>query len=459
MERFAFALPLRFGEEGAFDSLLEEEARRKVGWLITLRWFASAGLFLLITLVRLLTPIALNLVALYAGNAALLLSNVAFRLAARRGRVRLLVELQILDDLLLLAWLISCSGGFENPFISFSCFHMIIASIFLRAREAYGAATLAVVLLSARPVGETLGMLAHRHLVGQIPEDGWQPDPMLLLAEIAALAATLYLTVYLTSTIVREVNRHRRSLLLANVRLGEQDREKSRYVRIVSHDLRAPVSAIQSCLRVVLDGFTGDLSEKSRDMVHRAERRSVSLLRFLEELAYLSSLRSETESPRAPVSLAGAIDRAVRSVRERIEAKRLKFDLQSAGEVRIHAHADTLERLVGCLLENAIAYTPEGGSVELRTRTLHEGGDVELTVRDTGIGIPRDEVPRVLRDFYRGSNARQVSEHGAGLGLSIVKEIVERYDGTIAIDTALPGGTSVVVTLPCGPRPREERLE
>jgi len=115
----------------------------------------------------------------------------------------------------------------------------------------------------------------------------------------------------------------------------------------------------------------------------------------------------------------------------------------------LYADPEGMEQLVTNLLANALKYTEENGKVEIRL-SAREGG-VELVFADTGIGIPKDEIPRLFDDFFRATNARSHGEVGSGLGLSIVKTIVDHQGGSIEVESELDRGSTFTVWLPHRP--------
>ena len=137
----------------------------------------------------------------------------------------------------------------------------------------------------------------------------------------------------------------------------------------------------------------------------------------------------------------------------RAEAERKGLELRVAlGEhlPEIRGNADLLQQLVENLLSNAIKYTPPGGRVDM-TLDKTNGSLLALEVRDTGIGIPEDEQARLFTEFFRASNARKLEEAGTGLGLPIVKRIIEIHGGEIHIESQEGKGTKITVTLPVPP--------
>lgn len=444
-------------------SAVEKELGQRIKWFINLRWLAALGVFIVITAVKFILKIELFLFPLYAGMIILIFYNVLFlfynqRLESQkdtktwRAKANYFANLQISSDLVMLACLIHFSGGAENPFIFYFVFHMVIASILLSNRAAYLQATLAVVLLGTAIGGECLKIIPHYHLGGFIHEE-LGLHPRYLLGVFSAFATTLYITVYMTICIVNRLRKEEKELTIANTKLKEQDRLKSQYVQTVSHDLQASLSTIQSCLKVVLSDLTGSISEKSREMIARAEQRSRAVLHFVKDLLDLSKIRAAKGMEKRPVSLSEIVRKAVEQLKPIAEKKRLTVIVEnSTGESLISANPDALEQLMANLVLNAIKYTPWGGNVGIQ---IKENSDCfETTVSDTGIGISQKDLPHIFDDFYRAEDAEQMEKDGTGLGLSIVKQIVESHGGDIRVESKVGKGSRFIFVLPG--RTREE---
>jgi two-component system phosphate regulon sensor histidine kinase PhoR len=167
---------------------------------------------------------------------------------------------------------------------------------------------------------------------------------------------------------------------------------------------------------------------------------------------------------RSPMAIDGAVDAAMEVLRDKADHRHVRLQRDIPAETpMVVADADRLEQLLVNLVDNAVKHTPEGGSVTVRARAdgLPEGearsqvegggGDgtwVELSVVDTGIGIPRNELPRLTERFYRVDKARSRALGGTGLGLAIVKHIVQAHGGALRIESDFGRGTCVSVYLP-----------
>jgi signal transduction histidine kinase len=434
--------------------------KEKLRWFINLRWIACVGVFIVITCAKYILKIDLVLLPLYLGNISLIFCNTLFFLYNKQidkrndeqffRKANRFANIQISLDLIILTYLIYFSGSIENPFIFYFVFHMVIASILLSNKAAYLYATFSCFLLGMIVIGEYFGTIPHYHLVGFIPQ-GQCLSLKYILGVFSVFVTTMYLTVYMTVQIVNRLRNEEKGLVVANLKLAEQDRLKSQYVLTVSHDLQSSLSAIQSCLKVVLDGLTGEISEKSKEMVARAEQRSRYLLQFVKDLLDLSKIRATKEIEKKSISLSEIINKVVEQLKPKAKGKQIVLSVEdSVSPAIIFANADAIEQLLTNLIDNAIKYTPWGGKVTVECGPSTVDGFVQVSVVDTGIGIPQEDLPHIFEDFYRAKNAEQFEKDGTGLGLSIVKQIIEAHNGKIWVESQVGKGSKFVFILPKG---------
>ncbi|MET0418606.1 MAG: ATP-binding protein [Actinoplanes sp.] len=227
------------------------------------------------------------------------------------------------------------------------------------------------------------------------------------------------------------------------------NRTKDDYLNLVGHELRTPVSIIVSYLDLMTDTEPDTPAELLQPMIAAAQRGSERLRRLVEQLLDLSAL----DAGRSPLSLAdinlsSAVTDAVRQVGAQAAAKNITLTCHAPDRVPQHADHARMRQLVTVLLDNALAYTPAGGVV-IVTLTSTEA-TVDLTVSDTGYGIPAHELPHVFERFFRGAIATELAIPGTGLGLTIAQLITERHHGTITAgpNTEHRRGTTLRVSLP-----------
>ena len=226
---------------------------------------------------------------------------------------------------------------------------------------------------------------------------------------------------------------------------------RTEFVINVSHELRTPLASIRAMAETLLDGALND-TEVSEKFLGNIVREVDRLVRLSEDLTFLA--RAETLPPaRERFDLGDLVADMAERLATYADKRQVRVALpQVMSALEIEADRSELEQVFFNLLDNAIKYTPSGGSVEV---ILDRDKDtLSVTVADTGIGILKEDLPRIFERFWRADRARRfpgeagTATGGTGLGLSIVKHIVEAHGGTIAADSELGKGSRFMVTLP-----------
>jgi heavy metal sensor kinase len=228
-------------------------------------------------------------------------------------------------------------------------------------------------------------------------------------------------------------------------RLERSFAEIRRFTADASHELRTPLTAIRTEAEVALSRplSPADYQQLLGSILEEWER----LTRLTDQLLALSREDAGIARPiRELVDLSAQVEGAVETMRPLAEAKKLGLHAESRETIKIHGDGARLREVFYNLLDNAIKYTPEGGSIAVVLR--RQGPTAVITVHDTGIGIPAEHLPRVFDRFYRVDKARSREEGGTGLGLSIAKAIVTAHGGQIELASVLNQGTTCTVTLP-----------
>ncbi|MGE5360504.1 MAG: ATP-binding protein [Bacteroidales bacterium] len=234
-------------------------------------------------------------------------------------------------------------------------------------------------------------------------------------------------------------------------RLAAMDRDKSMFVRTVTHELRSPIQVSQNLLTLLEQGYVGTLSPEQADLITRARRRMEFLQTLVNDLLDLAAGKAERPplAERSTVVLPTVLRDVCGRFLDPAAAKGVVLELNVEDEtLAVWGEPRDVDRVLNNLLSNAVRYTPAGSiSVTLTT----DGEWANLVVRDTGIGIPSQALPHLFEEFFRAPNARAVQERGTGLGLAIVKTLVERQYGTIEVESAEGQGTTFTVRLPLAP--------
>lgn len=207
------------------------------------------------------------------------------------------------------------------------------------------------------------------------------------------------------------------------------------FVSIVSHELRAPLAAVESYIQLMLGGFAGEINEKQRGMLERSSIRIKELLGLISDVVDSSRLESRSIAQgMEESSVQHIVDLSLDDVRAAAKEKNIKLRLNIAPNLpHVYVAPGRIRQVFTNLLSNAVKYTPEGGSVTVRG--LEADDYVRIEVIDTGVGVPPSELTRIFEEFYRASN---VEGKGAGLGLHIAKKIVEAHGGQIWAESPFP---------------------
>jgi len=225
------------------------------------------------------------------------------------------------------------------------------------------------------------------------------------------------------------------------------DSMRREFVANVSHELRTPITSIKSYTETLLDGALED-SETTQRFLHVINSEADRMTRLVKDLLQLSRLDNQQMSWNIDkVSLKTIVKDIVERMQLEAGQKNQKLESFVIGDIpSIKADKDRLEQVVVNIISNALKYTPENGNITVYLGRIYN--DIYVKVTDTGIGIPKESLPRVFERFYRVDKARSRDLGGTGLGLSIAKEIVEAHGGTISILSEDGKGTEVTARLP-----------
>lgn len=236
--------------------------------------------------------------------------------------------------------------------------------------------------------------------------------------------------------------------------LKRLERVRKDFVINVSHELRTPVAAIQGYVEALLDGALADPQNNVRFLEiirHNAQR----LANLVNDLLTLSRIElNQREFQFAWYDVNELVRQTVESFRPAAESKDLELRLELAqGPLEAYCDESAVGQALNNLIDNAIKYTPEGGTVTVRVQPVTDQDEgvpkfVEVTVSDTGPGIPEEDQPRIFERFYRVDKARSRALGGTGLGLSIVKHLVQAQGGQVWVRSRLGEGSTFGFTLP-----------
>lgn len=270
---------------------------------------------------------------------------------------------------------------------------------------------------------------------------------VLLFALAMAVVLSLLLAESLGATLTRRFNRMTEQLESAAARQRELEQARRETVVAVSHDLRTPISSIRAIAECINDGVVTDTESVKRflrTMEFEVARLSI-LIDDLFELSQIDAGVLDLHLERA--SLRDLVSDTIESMRPQAQQRGLTFDGE-VGEALpdVLVDARRVQRVLVNLVHNAIRHTPAHGTVFIHAQ--QDGDQVRVEVQDTGEGIPPEDLPRVFEPFYQGDKARSHKDGGSGLGLSIVKALVEAHGGRVWAISQPGKGSTFSFTVP-----------
>ncbi|MFH1091652.1 MAG: ATP-binding protein, partial [Pseudomonadota bacterium] len=228
----------------------------------------------------------------------------------------------------------------------------------------------------------------------------------------------------------------------------EEENEKTAFVAMLTHELRSPLGAVDTQFHVILKGLAGELTEKQRDMLTRMRKRTQNIMLMINDLLDLSRIETrQFVQEKKPTDIRAVMLETVELLSDEAAGKNLSLELKQPEFMpEVLADPSALKEVATNLISNAIHYTPPGGRVEIRTG--EKNGWVTLEVEDTGWGIAKEYQERIFDRFFRIKDEHTRDVVGTGLGLPIVKAIVEDHQGTVSVQSEAGRGSIFKVELP-----------
>jgi signal transduction histidine kinase len=254
---------------------------------------------------------------------------------------------------------------------------------------------------------------------------------------------------YAYTGLEQKVAERTRDLAVANERLQELDRLKSDFVSNVSHELRTPLTAIKGAVDLVLREVAGPLTEKQVHYLNRVKSNTQHLAGLINDLLDLSRIESgKIDVKFSRVSLSGLVHEVMETLRPVAAEKVIALDATiREPSILVWADRDKINQVLMNLIGNAIKFTPAQGTVTVSA--LKNGSErVQVSVSDTGPGVPSEEKGKIFDRFYQIAQAGEVKPRGTGLGLAICKALVELHGGRIWVESTMTRGSTFSFTLP-----------
>jgi signal transduction histidine kinase len=224
-------------------------------------------------------------------------------------------------------------------------------------------------------------------------------------------------------------------------------KRKTDFISSVSHELRTPLTSIKGYSSILLAGTLGEIPPAVRERLEKINSHSDELTRMVNDLLDIARIESgKVVMHKVPVSLKETAEKAADLLSMQIKAKNIEFSCAAAGIAEAFADRGQIERVFINLLSNAVKFTPAKGKIAVRA--IAAAGGIQVDVSDTGCGIPEEAQARLFEEFYRVDNPINEGVKGTGLGLALVKRIIEAHEGKIWVKSKPGSGTTFSFTLP-----------
>lgn len=424
-----------------------EAIRGRNLWFIKLRYGFVVALVLFILISTLVIKINFSssqLIAIPAITASVFFYNVILhwlrkyvRLEVSRFNPMYLSLLQMLLDLLFLLLLVYYTGGIESPLYMLFIFHMLIGSLILPGSVVYSVATIFVLLFASMNLLEYFGILQHHHVNGLM--DFHLYDKINFVAAfVSTFAFMIFVSIYLSNGIARQLYKREKDLVESIKKINAAEKEKQKYIMGIVHELKTPIVAVASYIDIILQKFLGPLDETVEEKLIRAKYRTDEGIQMINDVLNVSKLNLYDRFDEEEVDIKTLISGVMRRRKAYADSHLIKMNFKDEREKpkKIAGDKFLLDIAVSNLIGNAIKYGVDGGKVEVTL--TDEKNNLIVEVCDDGVGIPEEEMTKIFKDFYRAENVKKISTEGSGLGLSVVKKIIDRHDGLIRVKSPSP---------------------
>jgi signal transduction histidine kinase len=339
--------------------------------------------------------------------------------------------LQMIVDLILLTVIVYFTGGIESPFLPFYIFHMIIGSLLLPSFWVYLSAfsvSLAVTLLVA---GEYYGCLTHYCIFGLFNAELYNHFSFVSITLIT-FYTTLFFSVFIANKIAKQLYVQEEHLIAALKELKTTDEKKQKYIMGVMHEIKSPIAASQSITDLILGGYLGGVPEKIMRKIERIKTRNNEAIEMINDVLRISRIHLLGENELEEINPVELLEEEKNKIIEIAKAKKITIsNIPPRGNFRLlKGDAKVMKLALSNIFGNSIKYTPPGGKVE--TSIKFDDEFLEIKICDNGKGIPKSELEKVFVPFYRLKRDKGASE-GSGLGLALVKEIINQHHGEILL--------------------------
>lgn len=438
--------------------------RKRNMWFIKLRYGAVIMLSVFIFLSEILLGFKYTntqTTALFIITFSILFYNIVIHVAkkyvksiAGRFNPLHLSTIQMLFDITALFLLVYITGGIETPLYMLFVFHMIIGSLILPGKVMYSVAAFVILCFGGLIFLEYYHVIPHHAIKGFLYASIYD-DFNYMVSILTVFSFMIIVSVYLANGIARQLYKMEQDLIESLDRLSTAEIEKQKYIVSIVHEIKTPLTAVHSYLNLILKKFLGPLDEKVEEKLIRANLRSEEAINLINNVIKISRFKLFDQFSKEEIKIEDVMLELSEKHLAAAEAKKIKltFNDKRASNSNIIGDRFLFTLAISNLIGNAIKYVNKNGLIEVNVE--NENSNLKISVCDNGIGIPENEKEKIFKEFFRSSNVSKEEHEGTGIGLSIVKEIIEKHGGSISVESPSrlqemgKPGTCFSVVLPC----------
>lgn len=365
-----------------------------------------------------------------------------------------LSTIQMLFDITALFLLVYFTGGIETPLYMLFVYHMIIGSLILPGIVMYSVAAFVILCFGGLMFLEYYHVIPHHAIKGFLYASIYD-DFNYMVSILTVFSFMIIVSVYLANGIASQLYKMEQDLIESLDRLSTAEIEKQKYIVGIVHEIKTPLTAVHSYLNLILQKFLGPLDKKVEEKLRRASLRSEEAINLINNVIKISRFKLFDQFSTEQIKVEEVMQELSEKHLAAAEAKKIKltFNDKRASNSTIIGDRFLFTLAISNLIGNAIKYVDRNGLIEVNVE--NENGNLKISVCDNGIGIPENEKEKIFKEFFRSSNVSKKEYEGTGIGLSIVKEIIEKHGGNISVESPSrlqkigKPGTCFSVVLPC----------
>lgn len=450
-----------------FESEISKKAMLyNANLFIHMRWIAVLAIFSITFIAKKIFSIGVEYRVFYLIGFIVFLYNIVilawFKFIQSKCKEDLCVKnalvsshIQIMLDMIALGLLIHFSGGIESPFFYILIFHPIFASIILTTRIAFFYALISIAIAGILSMGEHLKIIDHHHIKGFLPNDNVSSF-LFSFGSFAAFTVIQITVVIITSSIIKDLRKKqnhiekiKKELEEKNKTLKKKDEMRLLFLASATHDLKSPLNTITSYIQTMLDGYVGNIPTDQKNILKRILNRIIGLRQMISDVLALGEIEMDEgkEIKRERFDIIKLLIESIQEFQPQASERGIKINfIKDTDSFFILADPQKIDEAIHNYLSNAIKYNKENGTITISAQT--EGDNIRISVKDTGIGIKEEEIPRLFTDFFRSADVKKNKIEGTGLGLGITKRIIERYGGSVGVESKYQEGSTFFFVLP-----------